>query len=178
MIEAVTKLIHKDDYETPPKDYKYICENYNVNPIIDACATKDNAKCLEYITPEMDLFKQKLKDDFWMNAPYRKKGWQTNNKGKQNEFRRFNYTGIEDFIKFAHDQHFLWNVTGTLLLFSNISSSDYFKRYIGETPQDRIDNEVEVYFYPNRINFLDNYHRPTGIPAFSSLVAIYREQEI
>jgi hypothetical protein len=169
-------LAHKDDWATPAHLIPYIKTNYEVNPTIDLCATKSNAKFEKFITPEMDLFTQEIKEDGFINAPYRKRGWTTLNKGKPNEKRIFNETGIEDFMLFVHKEHLSHNVTITSLVFTNVSSTKWFQQIVGERDKDRIKNHAELNLYPKRIQFLDDNGTPVGIPAFSSAVIVWRAQ--
>jgi len=165
LIESIIKLSHKDDYETPKKVFEYIEKYYLKGTFtIDLCATSHNTKCKKFILPEVNLFSQcdfKNKVCF-MNPPYNKKSKNT----------RYSF---EDFITFAKTIRDTCNSTVAVLCFSNISSSKYFK-IIGETEEDRRRNDVELYFYPYRINFLDK-GKPTGTPAFASMVVIFRSRK-
>lgn len=175
--QALTKLSGKNDYGTPFKVIERIEEKYIKTKFkIDACASDYNAKCDTYFTPEQNMFAQQLDDTFFMNPTYNKKGYRTFNKGRADEYKIYNEFGTDDFVKFAHDQHFKHNSIGAVLLFANTSSSEYIQKFVGETFEDRIKNECEIFLYPKRIQF-DEFEngikKPTGTPAMSNYVIVY-----
>ena len=43
-----------DEYETPKEIFDELCEEYNIFPDCDVCATDDNTKCMCYVNEEMD----------------------------------------------------------------------------------------------------------------------------
>lgn len=62
----------KDEWETPPWLFNYYNSWYNYD--IDVCATKENAKCPEFFTPEQDGLAQSWAGKrVWMNPPYGRK---------------------------------------------------------------------------------------------------------
>jgi len=188
--QAMTKLSGKDDWGTPKLVVDYIERNYAMCKFeIDACASDYNHKCDFYITKEMNLFRHKLNKPFFMNPIYGKKGTRKiykrdeNNKpvldgsGKRIVIGEiYNEYGTEDFVKFAHDEFFRHGQTGAVLLFANVSSSEYYQKYVGETPEDRIKNSCDIFMYPKRIGFEDSDGKPVGTPSLSSMVVVYDER--
>lgn len=173
MIESVLKLKHKNNYETPWRIFNYIKERYKVNPLLDVCATPQNAKCPMFFTEQDDTITCEYTFDFFMNPIYNPKGWRTINKGKPDEQRIFYKYGIADFIRHADEQRRKHNVTGTLLVFANISGTSYFQKHVGETEADRQTTKCEINFLPKRVNFtLDG--KPQGTPAFTSMAIVMR----
>jgi len=79
-----------------------------------------------------------------------KKGWKTDKKTKQ---KTFNEYGTGDFIEFAHKQHFKHDSTITISVFSNVSSSDYFQKYVGATPEIRKKMSVKFSFILKEFHF-------------------------
>lgn len=57
-----------DNWETPQHIFNKWNSRYHFT--VDVCATKDNAKCDKYYTPEMDGLKQKWEGVCWCNPPY------------------------------------------------------------------------------------------------------------
>ena len=53
----------KDFFDELDKEFHFTC---------DVCATKENAKCAKYYTPEQDGLKQEWDGICWMNPPYGK----------------------------------------------------------------------------------------------------------
>lgn len=59
---------NKSDWETPPELFKVLDLEYHFT--LDVCATAENAKCKNYITPEQDALAQTWTGVCWMNPPY------------------------------------------------------------------------------------------------------------
>ncbi len=170
----MTKLNGKDDWGTPRWWVDYFERNYALCEFeIDACASDYNHKCEQYFDKKQDMFRMQLNKPFFMNPIYSKAGWHTD---KKTGDKWFIEKGTDSFVKFAYDQHFKHNVTGAVLLFANVSSSEYFKRYIGETPDIRKANECELFFPIKRIQFEDEKGNPTGTPSLSSMVVVYDQR--
>ena len=95
-----------DHYETPFWLYEMICEDFNVYPRLDVCATKENRKCKEYF--DHDALNQEWNQDFFMNCPY---------------------SQANKWVKYAYFQHIKHNVNGIAVL--NVSTgSSYWHDYI------------------------------------------------
>lgn len=62
----------KHDWETPQDLFDELDKEFHFN--LDVCATKENAKCKEFYTPERDGLKGTWPDcaHVWMNPPYGK----------------------------------------------------------------------------------------------------------
>lgn len=172
-------LSHNEKYGTPKAVVQRI-ENYYIGHKfdLDVCAEPHTAICKNFITKEQNMFKYNITTRYnFMNPPYIKRGWITQKFKKGNEVIKekiYHEYGIDDFIKFAHDQHFKNNVIFAVLVFSNITSTSYYQEYVGETPQDKIKNHATIFDYPKRIQFELN-NKPDGVPAFANKVIVYRE---
>ena len=57
-------------WETPQDLFDKLNHKYNFT--LDVCATKDNAKCERFYSPEIDGLKQTWIGMCWMNPPYEK----------------------------------------------------------------------------------------------------------
>lgn len=55
-------------WETPQELFDNLNAEFHFT--VDVCATKDNAKCEEFFTPEMDGLKQEWVGVCWCNPPY------------------------------------------------------------------------------------------------------------
>lgn len=169
--QAMIKLTGKDDWGTPINVYHYIEKEYVKKQFqLDACASDYNFKHQNYYSKKDNMFSKQLDCTTFMNPIYGKKGWKTDKKTNQ---KTFNEYGTGDFIEFAHKQHFKHDSTIAILVFSNVSSSDYFQKYVGATPEIRKRNECEVFFYPKRISFLDSNKKTVGMPSLASMVIVY-----
>ena len=58
----------KMDWETPQWLFDLLDDQYHFT--LDACATKANAKCWHYYTPEDNGLKRKWEGNVWINPPY------------------------------------------------------------------------------------------------------------
>ena len=55
-------------WETPQELFDILNAEFHFT--VDVCATKDNAKCEKFFTPEMDGLKQEWTGVCWCNPPY------------------------------------------------------------------------------------------------------------
>ena len=95
-----------DNYETPGWIYEKICQDFNVYPQLDVCATKENRKCKEYF--DDDALNREWDKDFFMNSPY---------------------SQANKWVKYAYFQHLKHNVNGIAIL--NVSTdTSYWHNYI------------------------------------------------
>jgi site-specific DNA-methyltransferase (adenine-specific) len=56
------------DWETPPDLFAVVQKEWRCT--LDVCATRENAKCARYFTPEEDGLRQPWSGVCWMNPPY------------------------------------------------------------------------------------------------------------
>ena len=69
MAQFKTKFESKrQDWETPNDLFLPLENEFQFT--IDVCATKENAKCLEYITEQMDALSLPWHGTCWMNPPF------------------------------------------------------------------------------------------------------------
>ena len=103
MTKAQTHQIivnENDMWETPPFQLEQAMIKYDVNPIIDVCATFENKKFTKYFSPTVNALNQEWTEDFFMNPPY---------------------SEIDLWMQKAYEQHLKHNVTGLILVFSKTS---------------------------------------------------------
>lgn len=167
----MTKLTGTVDWGTPIADFNYIESEYVGRPFeIDACASILNYKVKNFFSKDDSLFNHRLNKPTFMNPPYAKKGKRTDKKTGETIFNEY---GVDDFVRYAHQQFHHWQEPIAILLFSNVSSSKYYQDCVGEKPQDKKNNSVAVFDYPKRIQFLNNLQKPVGTPSLSSIVVLY-----
>lgn len=59
---------NSSEWETPQDFFHNLDREFCFN--LDVCATKENAKCEHYFTPEQDGLSQEWQGTCWMNPPY------------------------------------------------------------------------------------------------------------
>lgn len=57
-----------DMWETPQNFFDELDKEFHFS--CDVCATRENAKCAKFYTPEQDGLKQTWEGTLWMNPPY------------------------------------------------------------------------------------------------------------
>lgn len=120
----------QDGWETPPLILAEAMEKYNIYPTLDVCATDSNFKCDWYITPEMNALEKPWDSDFFMNPPY---------------------SQVNQWLKYAYQQHKKYNVNALILVFSKTDTAWW---------HDWIEKHAEVHFIKGRIRFLLNGIEP------------------
>ncbi len=61
----------KDDWGTPQEFFDKLADEFGF--VLDVCATEENAKCFQFITPEEDAFETPWLFPAFMNPPYGRK---------------------------------------------------------------------------------------------------------
>ena len=59
---------NRDDWETPLELFRLLDREFGFE--LDVCATRGNAKCPAFFSPEVDGLKQPWRGICWMNPPY------------------------------------------------------------------------------------------------------------
>lgn len=95
-------------WETPQKFFDELNEQFHFD--LDPCATKDNAKCIQFFTPEVDGLKQDWGGHkVFCNPPYGRK--------------------LYDWVKKAYDESRKDNTTVVMLIPAR-TDTRYFHEYI------------------------------------------------
>ena len=134
----------QDDYGTPEELYYDLCNKFKIFPTLDVCATKQNAKCKNFITKEEDSLLFEWTETFFMNPPYSKVG---------------------QFMKKAYYQHLKHKVEGMILIFAK-TDTQFWHSYIEE--------KAEVHFIKGRIKFLKDGVKTKNSAPYPSCIVIYR----
>jgi len=125
-----TNVTKNDDWETPKKIFEYVCTKYNIHPIIDVCATIQNAKLEKYFTIQDNALDKEWDEDFFMNPPY---------------------SEINQWMQKAYEQHKKYNVNALILVFAK-TSVKWWHKYV--------EGKAETHFQKGRIRFLLNGIEP------------------
>ncbi len=145
--DSLTTLGGSDYWATPKYKFDEFCLKYNVNPLLDVCATKQNRKCDHFISEEQNALKQDWTVDFWCNPPYSQTG---------------------KWVKKCYLEHMKNNVTGTALIQYD-PSTKYFR--------DFIKGKAEINEVTGRIKFIDpKTGQPGDAARFASAVIIWRKK--
>ncbi len=124
-------IVNENDlWETPPFQLEQAMIKYDVNPVIDVCATFENKKFVKYFSPTVNALNQEWTEDFFMNPPY---------------------SEIDIWMKKAYEQHLKYNVTGLGLVFAKTSVKWWHKW---------VEDKAETHFQKGRIRFLLNGIEP------------------
>lgn len=118
----------RSDWRTPKAIFEMLNKEFNFD--VDICATKDNALCAEYVTPEMDAFTvdwSKWKS-IYCNPPYGR--------------------AIGDWVKRADDA--AKNGSTVVMLIPSRTDTRWFHDYC---------LKYEIRFLCNRLNFDDSKGR-------------------
>ncbi len=134
----------QDEYGTPEELYYDLCNKFKIFPTLDVCATKQNAKCKNFITKEEDSLLFEWTETFFMNPPYSKVG---------------------QFMKKAYYQHLKHKVEGMILIFAK-TDTQFWHSYIEE--------KAEVHFIKGRIKFLKDGFKTKNSAPYWSCIVIYR----
>jgi len=124
-------IVNENDlWETPPDVLEEAMIKYDVNPILDVCATQQNTKFNRYFSSEVNALTQEWKEDFFMNPPY---------------------SEINEWMKKAYESHLKYNVNGLILVFAK-TSVKWWHEYV--------EGKAETHFQKGRIRFLLNGIEP------------------
>ena len=119
-----------DLWETPSLTLDDAMTKYDIHPVLDVCATSQNAKFEKYFTPEQDGLIQEWSVDFFMNPPY---------------------SQINQWMQKAYEQYLKYNVNALILVFAK-TSVEWWHEYV--------EGKAEVHFQEGRIRFLLNGIEP------------------
>jgi len=112
-------------WETPRPILHEVMKKYDIQPIIDVCATDSNSKFPCYFTPIIDAFTQDWDFDFFMNPPY---------------------SQITQWMQKAYEQHRKHNVNALILVFAK-TSVKWWHEYVEEKAEVHFIYPIFVLFY-------------------------------
>ena len=124
-LEHLQSIKIRDEYGTPKKLFEIACNEHDIHPTIDICASDANHVLDNYITKKDDCFKQIITEPFFMNPPYSK---------------------VSEFMKFAYDLHVKRNLDALILVYAKTGVGWWHDHVVGK---------AEIHYVKGRIKFLD-----------------------
>ena len=125
--EKRSKASLSDEWETPNDMFAGLSTLYNVDYMLDVCATKDNTKCVNFFSESDNALRKSWKYDVWCNPPHSK---------------------TSDFVRKAYVEWKENNINIMLLIPTNTMSSNYWHQYI--------EGNAEYHPVKGRIHFLQD----------------------
>jgi len=147
----------QNEWETPWHIFEMISMTYNVKPVLDVCATRQNTKCPNYFTERDNGLDQDWRYDAWMNMPY---------------------SEVAKWIKKAAEQHRNRNITVVALTYAKTDTKWWHEFVEGQ--------DVEVHFLKGRIRFLQPHKQGSDYAVaveskysapYPSVVLIWRSKQ-
>jgi len=155
-----------DSFSTPEEIYKRCCKIWKLEPTLDVSATRENTKCLYFLTEKLDS----LKID-WI--PYKYLGDINNKNHTFNKVIWCNppHSKTKDFVKKAFTQWQKYNLDIIMLLPLNTLSSNYANEFL--IPFTKIN------FLTGRIKFIDpEINLPSKYPSVNGyFTCLYPKRE-
>src|SRR5712692_2175859 len=148
-----------DDYETPGELYEELCWKYNIHPLLDSSANKDNTKCELYITEEMDALKTEWLINYPDGEPYN---------ARVDVWCNPPYSMTEEFVRRAHEQWTKHNINIMMLIPANTMSSHYW--------HECIEGKAEYHPIKGRIRFLVDGKPTPHSSRNASVIVIWRKK--
>jgi len=160
------------DWEAPDELFEELNKEFNFD--IDVCATKENTKCKNFISPEQNMLESYWYKIAWMNPPYNKpeKPCKKSCKKKKCDKREYHINkyipGQIDFVARVYYMA-LCGIT-TVCLLPARTDTDIFHTYIWDNNKKCFKNGIEVRFLKGRLKF-----KGAKNPApFPSMIVIFR----
>jgi len=136
----------KDDWETPANLLIKACNEYDIWPVLDVCATAENKKCTAYYSKLNDGLVRNWDMDFFMNPPY---------------------SEIDKWIPKAYHEWHKHNVNGLILTYNKTDTHWW---------HDYVEGIAEVHFIKGRIKFEFNGIPSANSSPYPSVWIIYRRE--
>ncbi|NIN03688.1 MAG: adenine methyltransferase [Hydrotalea flava] len=144
-VQHLSQINIQDDYETPTPLYNWACRHFKVKPVIDVCGSKKHHKTPTYFVK--DALKEQWNKPFWCNPPYSK---------------------VNEFIKYAYEQHLKHNVNGLILVYAKVDTR-WFHKYV--------QGKAEIYFIKGRVKFWINGKETKHPSPYPSMIICYRKSK-
>lgn len=170
------------EWGTPRKLYESLDKKYNFT--VDLCATNNNAKHTNFISPEDDFLSlEKIEGVGFMNPPYNKpeKPCKKKCKKKTCEKRGFHVNetkpGQYDFVKHAYDLSKKGFLTTVCLLPARTDTA-IFHDFIWDFENQCLRSGVELNFLKGRVKFEDGFGNPSDPAPFPSMIVVFNKASI
>jgi phage N-6-adenine-methyltransferase len=168
----------KQDWETPDELFERYKNRYGIT--LDVCATKENTKCENFISPEQDIFKTVWTCSAWINPPYNipehicKHGCKKKMCVKRGFHVDRYIPGQIDFVKRARYMSIEHGAT-TVCLLPARTDTDLFHSLIWDSANNKPYPGVTVEFLKGRLKFKgakDAAPFPSMIVVFSPIIVL------
>jgi len=162
------------DFETPDDLFQKYKNKYKIT--IDVCATKNNAKCENFISSEHDIFHTTWKEIGWMNPPYQKPEKKCKKKCKRKKCTKRGFhnekdiPGQIDFV--ARVAAMAEQGATTICLLPARTDTKLFHTFIWDSQLNRPREKVEVEFLEGRIKFKGE----KDAAPFPSMIVIFHKK--
>lgn len=133
------------DWGTPQWLYDQLNEEFKFT--LDACATENNKKHPNYISPQQDSLKTVWSGSVWVNPPYSRK------------------VGV--WVKHAQESISAGDASVVVMLLPARTCTKWFHNYIYQK------SGVEIRFLRGRLQFIGAKHKAP----FPSMICIFRKKE-
>jgi len=127
MLDFDKTVNNEDEYETPSKLFVNLCMTYNVKPLVDYAADKQNKKCLLYFGKDKNALRYVWDKEGWINPPHTLSG---------------------DFVRKAYQSWHDNNITLMMIIPTNTMSSQFW--------HECIERFAEYHAIKGRIRFLQH----------------------
>src|SRR3990167_1325183 len=153
-IHTIVTSEETDNWCLPRWIFSYYCTIFNIRPKIDCCAFDTYNLCDKYFTKKDDMFKQTVKEDFYMNPMYSR---------------------IDECMEWAWQQVEENGVSALICVNANVGSGWFqtyiWKPFLSDIKQGKYGKRVLLEFH-SRIKFLNRYGQ---IPKHKGQDGIERE---
>lgn len=167
-----------DNWSTPQWFLDELNEEFHFT--LDACASKDNAKCENYFDEEMDALKQVWTGNVWLNPPYSRpeNACKPNCKKKKCIQRGYHLDtykyGQIDFVAKAYSSVFVDKTADLVVcLIPSRTDTELWFSYVWDGEKHCPKNGVEVRFIAGRLKFGD----AKDAAPFPSCCTIFRRED-
>ena len=148
VIQHLQSINKNDEWGTPKNILDAAAKKFNINPIIDVCATSENAKLMSYLVKEIDGLTCPWDESFFMNPPY---------------------SQITTWMEKAYTEHLTNNVDALILVYAK-TDTKWWHKYV--------EGIAEIHFIKGRLKFIkpDGTISKNSAP-YPSCWIIYRRKE-
>lgn len=137
-----------DEFETPPKLFRDLCEKYILLPVLDVAATSKNKKCISYFTKSQNSLEHEWRGTVWCNHPH---------------------TLHEQFVEKCHQQWSKNNIDIIMIIPANCCRTTYWHKWI--------EGIAEYHAIKGSIRFLQNGKLSKDSSRNAYLCVIWRKKK-
>lgn len=147
-VQHLHSINKNDEWGTNFDDYAFAIHKTKINPVLDVCATEENALLDYFFTKKENGLAQEWDKDFWMNPPY---------------------SEVTEWMRKAREQHLKHNVSCIILVYAKTDTKWW---------HEFVEGIAEVYFIKGRLKFVDSDGELSKNSApYPSCLIVYRRKE-